>query len=209
MEKLKQELAEGISELGLTVTDQMLGQLLSYLQLLLKWNKTYNLTAVKDIQEMVSRHLLDSLAVSPYLEGHTIIDVGSGAGLPGIPLGIIHPDKEFTLIDSNGKKTRFLFQAKLELGLGNITIANERIENFKTEQQVDIVMCRAFSSLSDVLAKSQQIFSQKTKLLALKGNYPQEEIENLSAAYQLVSVIKIDLPGANTQRHLVEVIRKQ
>ena len=138
-------LISGIAELKVNCSDVQLDQLLSYLDMLEHWNKAYNLTAIRDPLEMIKLHLLDSLAISPLLQGDRFIDVGTGAGLPGIPLAIINPEKHFTLLDSNGKKTRFLFQAKIELGLSNINEVNKRVEQFAPEYMYDAVLSRAFS----------------------------------------------------------------
>ena len=209
IDNLKAELSAGIRQLDLQCTDEKLDQLLAYLQLLVKWNGSFNLSGITDEQEMVSKHLLDSLALGPYLHGTTLVDIGTGAGLPGIPLAILYPDKHFTLVDSNGKKTSFLFQVKLTLGLENVAIENSRIEHFQSNRQIDMVMRRAFSSLEDVIRKSQQFLDDDCKLLAMKGRYPQEEINSLPLDYIVTKVVKLEIPGSESQRHLVEVMRKQ
>lgn len=193
--------------MGLTCPDAALTKLMAYLQLLQKWNSSFNLSGVSDIETMVSRHLLDSLALSPHLHGKLFVDVGSGAGLPGIPLAIVNPDKHFVLIDSNGKKTRFLFQAKIELGLDNVSVENCRVEHYQSQQQIDMVMCRAFSTLEDVVTRLQPIFSSKCKLLAMKGHYPEDEVSQLPDGFEVTKTIKLEIPGSDSQRHLVEVMR--
>jgi 16S rRNA (guanine527-N7)-methyltransferase len=208
-DNLKAELSAGIRQLDMQCTDEKLDQLLAYLQLLIKWNGSFNLSGITVEQEMVSKHLLDSLALGPYLHGVTLVDIGSGAGLPGIPLAVLYPDKHFTLVDSNGKKTSFLFQVKLTLGLENVAIENSRIEHFQSNRQIDMVMCRAFSSLEDVVNKSQQFFDYDCKLLAMKGHYPQEEINSLPPGYIVTKVVKLEIPGSESQRHLVEVMREK
>lgn len=205
---LERQLKQGLDQLNLTADDGQVAALISYLQLLQKWNRHFNLSAVDDINAMVSRHLLDSLSLNAYLHGSRIIDVGTGAGLPGIPLAIMNPAKNFILIDSNGKKTRFLFQVKIALQLENISIENTRIEHYQNQQQIDMVMCRAFSSLEIMVSKSQQLFGKETKLLAMKGRYPEQELQNLPAGFEVNRVIKLDIPGSKFQRHLVEVIRE-
>jgi 16S rRNA (guanine527-N7)-methyltransferase len=152
-------------------------------------------------------HLLDSLSINAYLYGSIIVDVCTGAGLPGIPLAIMNLEKNFLLIDSNGKKTRFLFQVKIALQLENISIVNTRIEHYQNQQQIDMVMCRAFSSLEDIVTKSQHLFGKKTKLLAMKGRYPEQELRELPAGFEVSRVIKLEIPGSETHRHFVEVIR--
>ena len=204
---LQQELRQGLEQLGLVADDDQVTSLISYLQLLKKWNRHFNLSGIDDIDTMVSMHLLDSLSINAYLHGSTIVDVGTGAGLPGIPLAIMNPEKNFLLIDSNGKKTRFLFQVKIALRLENISIVNTRIEHYQNQQQIDMVMCRAFSSLEDVVTKSQHLFGKKTKLLAMKGRYPEQELRELPAGFEVSRVIKLEIPGSESHRHFVEVIR--
>ena len=204
---LQQELRQGLEQLGLAANDGQVASLISYLQLLEKWNHHFNLSGIDDIDDMVSMHLLDSLSINAYLQGSIIVDVGTGAGLPGIPLAIMNPEKNFLLIDSNGKKTRFLFQVKIDLQLENISIVNTRIEHYQNQQQIDMVMCRAFSSLEDVVTKSQHLFGKKTKLLAMKGRYPEQELRELPAGFEVSRVIKLEIPGSETHRHFVEVIR--
>ena len=157
----------------------------------------------------MSRHILDSLSINPHIEGNLIADIGAGAGLPGIPLAILNPDKRFVLIDSNGKKTRFMFQAKIQLGLGNITIENCRIEHYQSKPQIDMVMCRAFSTLTDALAMLQPIFMDSCRLLAMKGYYPHDEIAQLPEGFELTKSIKLEVPGSESQRHLIEVMRSK
>ena len=204
---LQQELRQGLEQLGLAANDGQVASLISYLQLLEKWNHHFNLSGIDDIDDMVSMHLLDSLSINAYLQGSIIVDVGTGAGLPGIPLAIMNPEKKFLLIDSNGKKTRFLFQVKIALQIENISIVNTRIEHYQNQQQIDMVMCRAFSSLEDMVTKSQHLFGKETKLLAMKGRYPEQELRELPAGFEVSRVIKLEIPGSETHRHFVEVIR--
>ncbi len=208
-DNLKAVLYTGVKQLGLPGSVEKLDQLLAYLELLVKWNASFNLSGITDKQVMVSRHLLDSLALGPHLQGSTLVDIGTGAGLPGIPLAIFYPDKHFVLVDSNSKKARFLFQVKMTLGLENVAIENSRIEHFQSNRQIDMVMCRAFSSLEDVLDKSQKFFDYDCKLLAMKGRYPQEEIDRLPAGFEVTKLAKLEIPGSDSQRHFVEVMRKQ
>lgn len=205
----REELQRGISALSLNCNEEMLSSLLAYIELLKKWNSAYNLLGGNELGSLVSRHILDSLSVAPYLEGKLIVDIGAGAGLPGIPLAILNPQKNFVLIDSNGKKTRFMFQAKIQLGLDNITIENCRVEHYQSTQQVDMVMCRAFSTLADAVAMLLPIFSDQCKLLAMKGHYPEDEIAGLPDGFELSKSIKLDVPGSESQRHLIEVMRKR
>ena len=204
----REELQRGISSLSLHCNEEMLSSLLGYIDLLKKWNSAYNLLGSNELPLLVSRHILDSLSVAPYMEGNLIADIGAGAGLPGIPLAILNPEKKFVLIDSNGKKTRFMFQAKTQLGLNNITIENCRVEHYQSIQQIDMVMCRAFSTLADALTMLQPIFSEQCKLLAMKGHYPEDEIARLPDGFELSKSIKLNVPGSESQRHLIEVMRK-
>ena len=208
-ESIREELYRGISSRSLNCSEEQLVSLLAYIDLLKKWNSAYNLLGANEIPDLVSRHILDSLSINPHIEGNLIADIGAGAGLPGIPLAILNPDKRFVLIDSNGKKTRFMFQAKIQLGLGNITIENCRIEHYQSKQQIDMVMCRAFSTLADALAMLQPIFSDSCRLMAMKGHYPLDEIAQLPEGFELTKSIKLEVPGRESQRHLIEVMRSQ
>ena len=205
----REELQRGISALSLDCSEPKLVALLGYIDLLTKWNSAYNLLGGNESTALVSRHILDSLSINPYLDGNLIADIGAGAGLPGIPLAILNPEKNFVLIDSNGKKTRFMFQAKIQLGLDNICVENCRIEHYQNKQQIDMVMCRAFSTMADALTMLQPIFSEKCKFLAMKGQYPEAELTQLPAGFELTKSIKLDVPGSNSQRHLIEVMRER
>lgn len=199
--------------MDLPLADAAIDKLLAYLALLHKWNKTYNLSGITDPAQMLTLHLLDSLSLSSHLSGVAnnkpdvqIADVGTGAGLPGIPLAICHPDKQFVLIDSNGKKTRFLFEVKLRLDLPNISIVNSRIEHYQTDRQIDIVMCRAYSTLAQVLDQSRHLLTSGSLLLAMKGQYPDQEINQLPKGFKLSRVSEWTLPGTEQQRHIIEVL---
>jgi 16S rRNA (guanine527-N7)-methyltransferase len=204
-QKIQELLSKGIAEVGLQVPEEQLDKLLAFLSLLKKWNATFNLSGVSDIESMVSLHLLDSLAINPYLKGDTFVDFGSGGGLPGIPLAILNPKKKFVLIDSNGKKTRFLFQVRTELCLDNVSVENCRIEHYQNKQQIDMVMCRAFSTLEDAVNKLQPLLSGNCSLLAMKGIYPEEEISNLPSGFEVSMITKLEVPGISSQRHVLEV----
>lgn len=206
---IREELQRGISSLSLNCNEEMLSSLLLYIDLLKKWNSAYNLLGGNESDSLISRHILDSLSVDPYLEGSLIADIGAGAGLPGIPLAILNPGKNFVLIDANGKKTRFMFQAKIQLGLENISIENCRIEHYQSIQQIDMVIMRAFSTLADALTMLKPIFSDECKLLAMKGHYPEDEIARLPDGFELSKSTKLDVPGTESQRHLIEVMRKR
>lgn len=204
---IARELQAGLQALDIQADANQIASLLQYLSLLKKWNASFNLSGITEFNDMVSVHLLDSLSLSSFLRGEHFVDAGTGAGLPGIPLAIIHPEKHFTLIDSNGKKTRFLFQVKLALNLGNISIENCRIEHYQSPRQIDMVMCRAFSSLEDTVAKTQQLLKKGSKLLAMKGRYPDQEIDQLPAGFEVTSIAKSGIPGSDSQRHVIEISR--
>src|SRR5512135_1065472 len=173
---VQQQLAAGVAALGLALPEGGEAKLLAYLALLDKWNRVYNLTAVRDAERMVSHHLLDSLAAVPFFRGERVLDVGSGGGLPGIPLAIARPDVQVTLVDSIAKKTAFLLQAKSELGLANLTVVTGRVEDFRPETGFDVITSRAFSDLREFVALTRHLLKPGGRWLALKGLYPDEEI---------------------------------
>ncbi|WP_163836316.1 16S rRNA (guanine(527)-N(7))-methyltransferase RsmG [Spartinivicinus ruber] len=202
--KHSQAIATGASAMGLQLTEAQLGQLTAYLTLLNKWNKAYNLTAVRDIQQMIPRHLLDSLSVVPHIVGNHILDVGTGPGLPGIPLAICFPDKQLTLLDSNGKKTRFLVQAKTALQLDNIQVVQKRVEQFQVDKPFDIIISRAFSALKDMVKWTQHLLAPEGYLFAMKGVHPVEEIQQAEAlSAKLVKSIPLNVANCEGERHLV------
>jgi 16S rRNA (guanine527-N7)-methyltransferase len=203
VQELKNILMSGSETLGLSVDKTQIDQLLNLLQLLQKWNKAFNLTAVKDLQQMVAWHLLDSLALLPYIHGNRILDVGTGAGFPGLPLAITNPDRQFVLLDSNLKKTRFVQQATLELGINNVEIVHKRIQDYQPDSQFDCVFARAVSSLADMVDNVARLVAEDGKILLPKGQFPQTEIDELKDCRY--SVIKLDIPGMDAQRHLVSI----
>ena len=198
-----EELTHGARELGVELTEAQHAQLLGYLALLIKWNKAYNLTAVRDPDEMVSRHLLDSLSVVPFIEGQRQLDVGSGGGMPGIPLAILFPDMKVTCLDSNGKKTRFLTQVKLELKLDNLQVIHSRAEAFQPEVPFTGIISRAFSSLEDFTQWTRHMGNSETRWLAMKGLHPADELVGLPADFHLESAQALAVPGCQGQRHLL------
>ncbi|MGB4072240.1 16S rRNA (guanine(527)-N(7))-methyltransferase RsmG [Pseudomonas sp.] len=200
-----EELRQGAIELGVELSTEQHEQLLAYLALLIKWNKAYNLTAVRDPNEMVSRHLLDSLSVVPFVTeaGDNWLDVGSGGGMPGIPLAILFPERQFTLLDSNGKKTRFLTQVKLELKLANLQVIHSRVEEFRPEQPFSGICSRAFSSLEDFSNWTRHLGNGDTQWLAMKGVHPDDELQALPADFRLTATHVLKVPGCQGQRHLL------
>ena len=204
----QQELETGLRELDLNCSALQLEKLLKYLELLQRWNKAFNLTAIRDPLQMVRLHLLDSLAIHPYVQGlKSIIDVGTGPGLPGIPLAILNPEINFTLLDSNGKKTRFLFQAINELKLSNVSEINHRVEAYQPNQLFDAVISRAFSSISDMLNQCDHLVSDQGCFLAMKGKKPDSELSQMTKAYKVVEVNEVNVPLIDSERHLIKIIK--
>ncbi|MFU8797261.1 MAG: 16S rRNA (guanine(527)-N(7))-methyltransferase RsmG [Gammaproteobacteria bacterium] len=199
----KNQLAHGLDALQLPLSEVTQTALITYVELLNKWNKAYNLTAIRNPIDMIPLHLLDSLAIGPYLQGDRLIDIGTGPGLPGIPLALAYPAKHFFLLDSNGKKTRFLTQAQLTLGLKNITIVQDRAENFTITPLFDCVISRAFASLTDMLKMTYHLCSSTGRFLAMKGQYPESEINHLPPGFSLEHVYTLTVPLVEAQRHLV------
>lgn len=203
---LTQKLRDLLNENSISVTETQLTLLIKYLELLVKWNRTYNLTAVRDPEEMLTKHLVDSLVICPYLKGNDFIDVGTGAGLPGIPLAIVNPEKQFTLVDSLGKRIRFLNHVKLTLGLSNIEPIQIRVEQLK-HRQFDGVISRAFASLETMVTLTQHLARATGRFYALKGLYPKEELTTLPIGFFLESVIPFHIPSMKAERHLI-ILRK-
>lgn len=198
--------AEGLLESGLVKLDQptqLRATLLAFLRLLEKWNAAYNLTAVREPEKMVTHHVLDSLAVMPYLRGPRVVDVGTGAGIPGIPLALACPEFEFVLLDSNAKKTRFITQAINELGLTNVAVERTRAENYRPARPFDTVISRAFASLAEMLDMTQHLGAPNGVFLAMKGNYPQDELAAVPEQFKVVRVESVLVPGLDAQRHVV------
>ena len=173
------------------------------MRLLAKWNAAYNLTAVRAPQEMIPRHLLDSLVLLPYLHGTRVLDIGTGPGLPGIPLAIARPDCSFTLLDANAKKTRFVTQAVGELALKNVEVVQARVENYRPAQKFDTLVARAFSSIADMLAHAHHLCAPHGRFLAMKGIYPEAELAAIPADYAVSEVVALKVPGLDAERHLV------
>lgn len=202
----EKRLREGAAELGFELSDKQVQGLLQYLALLRKWNKVYALVSRRKGDDWVARHLLDSLAVLPYISGSRVIDVGSGAGLPGIPLALMCPDRHFTLLDSNNKKTRFMTQAVIELGLKNVDIKHCRVEALDAGTGFDSVFSRAFATISDMLAIAGHLASDEGKFLAMKGVFPEEELAALPSGYHAEAVHVLRVPFEDGHRHLAVVV---
>jgi len=202
-----EQLARGLKALELDLPAQAQQKLLAYVVLLAKWNKVYNLTAVRGETQMVSHHLLDSLAVLPHLPGvmkkNTVADIGSGGGMPGIPLAIARPDWQMALVDSNQKKISFLQQVKIELGLENISVHCQRVEAFKPTEKFAVVISRAFSDLGEFVQLSRHLLAPGGCFAAMKGLYPNEEIAQLPTGFSVSQNIPLNVPGVEGARHLI------
>jgi 16S rRNA (guanine527-N7)-methyltransferase len=201
---LSQVLAEGIAEMGLAVSPEQQEKLMDYLALMFKWNSIYNLTSLRDPMQMVTHHLLDSLAAVPAFAGAAnVLDVGSGGGLPGIVLAIVRPDMKMSMIDTVHKKTAFLTQVKAELGLANVTIYTMRVEQLEVSDKFDVITSRAFADLSDFVNWSSHLLAEQGTYIALKGVAPEDERQRLPAAWRVSRVEPLQVPRLGAERHLV------
>ena len=202
------ELSAGVASLGLPITEEQIEKMLAYLALLVKWNSVYNLTSIRDPQDMVKQHLLDSLsAVHAFTQAKNVLDVGSGGGLPGIILAIVFPSTSISMIDIVNKKTAFLTQVKAELKLKNVTVHTGRVELLKVENKFDVITSRAFSELNNFVNWSHHLLQEGGRFLAMKGVSPNQEIERLPEGWDVESIEPLHVPGLHVERHLV-VIRK-
>jgi len=202
-----QQIQQGSEKLGLKLTDDQISRLETYVGLLDKWNKVYNLSAIRDPNEMVSRHILDSLTILPYLKGDSLLDVGTGAGLPGIPVAIMHPEIAVTLLDTNSKKTRFLQQVKAELALDNVTVVHARVEEAELPKFA-MVTARAFATIKDIIDLTGQHCDDAGCLLLMKGVRPDEELDAMSGGFKLQDVVTLTVPDCEGQRHLVRLVKE-
>lgn len=206
MNHLEDAIAAGLDGLRLAVSGAVVSRLAAYLSLLEQWNRAYNLTAVRDVREMVPRHILDSLSILPWLHGERVLDVGSGAGLPGIPLALMSPQRTFTLLDGAGKRTRFMTQVVLELELPNVAVVQSRVEAFRPPQPFDTVVSRAFASVEHFVSLAGSLCARDGRLLAMKGLFPAEELAQLPAGYAVLASHRLDVPGVDGERHLIELV---
>jgi 16S rRNA (guanine527-N7)-methyltransferase len=197
-----EQLDRGLVGVGMVLDQGQRALLLGYLGLLLKWNRVYNLSAVRNPDQMVGRHLLDSLAVAPFLQGERVLDLGTGAGLPGVPLAIAEPKRDFTLIDSNGKKTRFVQQAVIELRLSNVEVVRARVQAFHPAVTFDTVTARAFASLAQLWQLARPLLRAGGRLLAMKAAPPEQELADLGLPAR---IIPLEVPGLDGERCLIEV----
>lgn len=214
MSDLSTRLQQGIDELSLDIAVETQQKLIQYIELIAKWNKAFNLTAIRNVDDMLTVHLLDSLAVKPYITANRVLDVGAGAGLPGIVLALCYPDKEFVLIDTNGKKTRFMTQAKIELGLHNVEVVHARVDEYgvdgsdidKSEpfKPFDAIISRAFASISDMLGHVGHLVTEQTDVLAMKAD-SDIEISEMPETYKLSQTHKLLVPGLEAKRQLLVI----
>jgi 16S rRNA (guanine527-N7)-methyltransferase len=195
---------KGLEQFPFSADDEFAGKLAAFVAQLARWNKVFNLTSVRVPEDMVVQHLMDSLSVAAYLPGDQILDVGSGAGLPGIPLAILYPEKNFILLDSNGKKTRFMTQVAIDLDLRNVVVVQERVEQYR-EQQFDHVLCRAFAPLKIVVEKVAHLVGRRGNVLAMKSKYDQDEAPEPGSPLQVRRVIPVSVPLLQAERCLVEL----
>jgi 16S rRNA (guanine527-N7)-methyltransferase len=210
MMTLREKLDQLIAQTDLQVNEQQRNQLVGYVELLNKWNKAYNLTSVRDPKEMLVRHIMDSIVVSPHLQGERFIDVGTGPGLPGIPLAIMNPDKSFHLLDSLGKRIRFIKQVLHELGINNVVTVQSRVEEFQPQEKFDAVLSRAFASMLDMVNWCQHLPKEETGLFfALKGQMPNDEIALLPEWCCVTQIKALVIPELEGERHLVILSRKE
>lgn len=205
-EDLRAQLDAGCAELQLTLGDEQKQQLLNYLALLHKWNKVYNLTSVRDPQLMLTRHILDSLSLFPYLNCKSLLDVGSGAGLPGIPVAIGFPQMAVTLLDSNIKKTRFLQQVKAELKLNNVTVVHGRVEQLDLPR-FETVTARAFATIAEIIDLAARHCDDAGSMVLMKGVYPEQELAEIGDGFKVKDVVALSVPGEQAERHLVRLIK--
>jgi 16S rRNA (guanine527-N7)-methyltransferase len=197
------QLQRGLIALGLTLERDIQQRLLDYVALIEKWNRVYNLTAIREPEKMVSHHLLDSLAVAPHLHARRLLDVGSGAGLPGIPLALANPDMHVALLDSNHKKAAFLNQAVMELKLKNAEVCAERVESWQAQNKFDVIISRAFSDMAEFVRITRHLLAPGGIYAAMKGLHPYEEIDKLPPGYKVQQVLPLAIPGLEGARHLV------
>ena len=200
-----QLLVEGAAALGLTLEPQTTATLLRLVDELEAANAQFNLTAIRDRPGMLRKHVLDSLSLQPFLRGARLADVGTGAGFPGLPLAILNPDRHFSLIEATGKKARFVTQTAERLGCGNAVVVHSRAETYRPVAQFDTVMARALSSLADFVGYAGHLVAPQGRLLAMKGKRPDAEISALPKSFRVVAVHRLQLPGLDDERHLVEL----
>lgn len=204
---VEQRLTDGLAQLGVPADENLIGALVRYLELIQQWNRAYNLTRITAMDDMALRHILDSVTAQPYLRGGAILDAGTGAGLPGIPLALLEPARRFTLVDSVGKKLRFLHQVVSDLRLTNVSLVQARLEAYSAAGQFDTVVCRALASLADFIAACGRLAAPGGRLLAMKGRRPDDELAALPAPWRASSVDRVQVPGLDAERHIIVLER--
>ena len=205
---LSAQLEAYLAAINLPATAEQKKQLIDFVGMLNKWNKAYNLTSVRDPEAMLIRHIMDSLVVSKHLQGERFIDVGTGPGLPGIPLAIMNPNKTFVLLDSLGKRIRFQKQVAFELGIHNISSVESRVEAYQPEQKFDGVLSRAFASIQDMLTWCHHLPTENGQYYALKGQLNDEEMQQIPAGFVVKDIIELKVPKLDEQRHLLKIIKE-
>ena len=205
---LTHAISGGIQELGLDVTKEQLQQFERIIEQLIKWNKAYNLTAIRDPQQMIITHLLDSLAIAPFMAQGRLLDIGTGPGFPGIPLAIYEPERDYSLLDSNGKKTRYLKQLVYDMSLSQVSVVDTRVEEWQPDTLFDVIVSRAFASLEKMVSLSHHLLAETGVWQAMKGEYPEQELAALPDYVELVKVDVISVPKLNAERHLVTLRKK-
>lgn len=200
-------LEAGAAALGVPLTSGQREQLLRLVAELVEWNGRFNLTAIREPADMLRKHLLDSLAVQPWLVGSRIADVGTGAGFPGLPLAVINPDRRFALVEATAKKARFVVHAARALGLANVEVVNSRAEVWKPPRPFDTVICRALGKLHEFVRFAGHLCARHGRMLAMKGQYPEAELEAVPRGWRVVAVHRLEVPGLEAERHLVELAR--
>lgn len=204
---LEESLGDGLASLGIDAAGSESRTLAHFLRLLDKWNKAFNLTAVRDPREMIARHILDSLTALPYLHGLSILDVGTGAGLPGLPLAVVESRRQFVLLDSGGKKTRFVRHAVGELNIGNIDVVRSRVENYRPADPFDTVICRAFASLREFVERCSALVANGGRLVAMKGRLPEAELKALPGPWEVTEAAPVGVPGLAGERNIIVIER--
>lgn len=203
---MKKLLMEAATANHIALNEEQLDKLVQYLELMQTWNKVFNLTSITETREMVYLHIIDSLLTAPFLTGERMLDVGSGAGLPGIPLAILRPQQQWVLLDKNNKKTRFMTQAAAELGLKNVQVIHSRAEDFHPERKFDHILSRAYATLALFIETTRHLLSKNGTFIALKGRYPHDEIAEISNE---VAVSPVNMTGMSLERHIVCISNKE